>query len=114
MPLAWGERGGRAGAPSSGTCGCPAQGDKERWRHGATCPRKKILPCEGAEAVAHIDQRSCGCPIPGSVQGQAVQGLEASDPVEGVPACGMIKVLYDVQVGHCQRNKHPKTTSPRP
>uniref|UniRef100_A0A8B9J095 RAB11 family interacting protein 5 n=1 Tax=Amazona collaria TaxID=241587 RepID=A0A8B9J095_9PSIT len=37
----------------------------------------EALPCEGAEALAQGAQRSCGCPIPGSVQGQVGhRGLE--------------------------------------
>uniref|UniRef100_A0A8C6JQC2 Uncharacterized protein n=1 Tax=Melopsittacus undulatus TaxID=13146 RepID=A0A8C6JQC2_MELUD len=36
-----------------------------------------VLPWEGAEALAQGAQRSCGCPIPGSVQGQVGhRGLE--------------------------------------
>ena len=30
----------------------------------------------------------CGCPLPGSVQGQAGRGFEQPDLVEGVPAHG--------------------------
>ena len=30
---------------------------------------KKILYCEGGEALEQVAQRSCACPIPGSVQG---------------------------------------------
>ena len=46
-----------------------------------------IVPCEGGEAMAQGAQSSCGCPwIPGSVQGQAGQGLEQPGIVEGVPA----------------------------
>ena len=48
----------------------------------------KVLPCESGEALAQVAQRSCGCPISGSVQGQVVQGLEQPDLVEGVPARG--------------------------
>jgi len=33
-------------------------------------------------------QRSCGCPLPGSVQGQVGWGFEQSGLVEGVPAHG--------------------------
>ena len=33
-------------------------------------------------------QRSCGCPLPGSVQGQAGQGFEQPGLVEGVAAHG--------------------------
>jgi len=41
------------------------------------------LYTEGGEALA---QSSCGCPLPGSVQGQAGQGSEQPGLVEGVPA----------------------------
>ena len=40
------------------------------------------------EALAQVAQRSCGCPTPGSVQGQLGRGLEQPGLVEGVPACG--------------------------
>uniref|UniRef100_A0A672V587 Promyelocytic leukemia n=1 Tax=Strigops habroptila TaxID=2489341 RepID=A0A672V587_STRHB len=51
--------------------------------------RAEALPCEGAEALAQGAQRSCGCPIPGSVQGQVGhRGLEQPALVEGVPARG--------------------------
>jgi len=33
-------------------------------------------------------QRSCGCPLPGSVQGQVGWGSEQPRPMEGVPAHG--------------------------
>ena len=49
---------------------------------------EEILPCEGGEALAQVAQRSCGCPIPGSVQGQVGRGLEQPGLVEGVPAHG--------------------------
>ena len=32
--------------------------------------KEEILPCEGGEALAQVAQRSCGCPLPGRVQGQ--------------------------------------------
>ena len=35
-----------------------------------------------------VAQRGCGCPIPGSVQGQAGWGFEQPGRVEGVPAHG--------------------------
>ena len=56
----------------------------------------EVLPCEGGEALAQVAQRSCGCPIPGSVQGQVGRGLEQPGLVEGVPACGL--ELDDVKV----------------
>ena len=49
----------------------------------------QVLPCEGAEALAQGAQRSCGCPIAGSVQGQVGhRGLEQAALVKGVPARG--------------------------
>jgi len=47
--------------------------------------KKEILYCEGGEALEEI-VRSCGCLLPGSVQGQAGQGFEQPGLVEGVPA----------------------------
>jgi len=50
--------------------------------------KEEILYCEGGEALAQVAQRSCGCPLPGSVQGQAGRGFEHPGLVEGVPAHG--------------------------
>ena len=50
--------------------------------------KEEILPYEGGETLARVAQSSCGCPIPGSVQGQAGWGLEQPGQVEGVPAQG--------------------------
>ena len=47
-----------------------------------------FLPPEGGEALAQVAQRSCGCPLPGSVQGQVGGGFEQPGLVEGVPAHG--------------------------
>jgi len=47
-----------------------------------------ILYCESGEALAQVAQRSCGCPLPGSVQGQFGWGFEHPGLVEGVPAHG--------------------------
>jgi len=38
--------------------------------------------------VEQVAQRSWGCPLPGSVQGQVGRGFEQPGPVEGVPAHG--------------------------
>jgi len=43
---------------------------------------------KGGEALAQVAQRRCGCPLPGSVQGQAGWGFEQPGLVEGVPAHG--------------------------
>ena len=40
------------------------------------------------ETLEQVAQRSCVCPIPGSVQGQVGWGFEQPSPVEGVPARG--------------------------
>jgi len=40
------------------------------------------------EALAQVAQRSCGCPLPGSVQGQVGWSCEQPGLVEGVPAPG--------------------------
>jgi len=50
--------------------------------------KEEILPCEGGEALAQVAQRSCGCPLPGSVQGQVGWSFEHPGLVEGVPAHG--------------------------
>jgi len=44
--------------------------------------------CEGGEAPEQVSQRSCGCPLHGSVQGQVGWGFEQPGLVEGVPAHG--------------------------
>ena len=43
---------------------------------------------EGVEALAQAAQRSCGCPIPGGVQGQVGWGCGQPDLVSGSPAHG--------------------------
>ena len=48
--------------------------------------QEEILHCEGGEALEQAAQRDCGCPLPGSVQGQVGWGFEQSGLVEGVPA----------------------------
>lgn len=35
----------------------------------------KKMDNEGGEALAQVSQKSCGCPIPGKVQGQVGWGL---------------------------------------
>jgi len=46
--------------------------------------KKEILYYEGGEAVP----RSCGCPLPGSVQGHAEWGFDQPGLMKGVPAHG--------------------------
>ena len=41
---------------------------------------------EGGETLEQVIQRSCGCPITGSVQCQVGWGPEELDLVESVPA----------------------------
>jgi len=48
----------------------------------------EILHSEGGEALAQVAQRICGCPFPGSVQGQVGWGFEQPGLLEGVPAHG--------------------------
>jgi len=50
--------------------------------------RKKKFFTEGGEALAQVAQRSCGCTLPGSVQGQVGQGFEHLGLGESVPAHG--------------------------
>jgi len=51
-----------------------------------------MLHSEGGEALAQVAQRSCGCPIPGDVQGQVGWGTGQLDLVGGTTA-------YDRGVG---------------
>ena len=48
----------------------------------------KFLHHEGGEALAQVAQRSCGCPLPGSVQGQVGRGIEQPGLEKEVPAHG--------------------------
>jgi len=50
--------------------------------------KEEILHHEGGEARAQVAQSSCGCPLPGIVQGQVRWGFEQPGLVEGVPAHG--------------------------
>jgi len=43
---------------------------------------------KSGEALAQVAQRGCGCPLPGSVQGQAGWGFGQPALVEGVPDRG--------------------------
>ena len=47
--------------------------------------RKKFFT---VRVMRQVSQRSGGCPVPGSVQGQVGQGFDQLDLVEGVPAHG--------------------------
>ena len=48
--------------------------------------KEEILYSGGGEALAQAAQSSCGCPIPGNVQGQVGWGFGQADLLEGVPA----------------------------
>jgi len=50
----------------------------------------KFCYCDGGEALAQVAHRSCGCPLPGSVQGQVGRGFERPALMEGVPAHGRV------------------------
>jgi len=43
---------------------------------------------KGGEALIQVAQRSCGCPLPGGVQGEVGWSCEQPGLVEGVPAHG--------------------------
>jgi len=45
-----------------------------------------VYQCEGGEALEQVAYRSCGCPIPGSAQGQDVWGHQQYGLGDGVPA----------------------------
>jgi len=49
---------------------------------------EEILHHEGDETPAKVAQRSCGCPLPGSVQGQVGWSSEQPGVVEDVSARG--------------------------
>lgn len=49
---------------------------------------KKRFFTQGVEALEQLPQRSCGCPILESIQGQAGWSFVRTDLVESIPACG--------------------------
>jgi len=49
---------------------------------------KEILYYECCETLEQPAQRSCGCSLPGSAEGQVEWGFEQPGLVEGVPAHG--------------------------
>ena len=51
---------------------------------------------EGGETLEEVAQRSCGCPIIGSVQSQVGWGFKQTDVVKDVPAHGRAVELDDV------------------
>jgi len=48
--------------------------------------RKKFFYCQGGETLEQFAQRSCECPVPGSIQGQAGWGCEQPALERGGPA----------------------------
>jgi len=59
---------------------------QSQWKYLAS--REEILYCEGDEALEKVTQRSCGCPIPGNIQGYFGWSFDQPDLVEVVPAHG--------------------------
>jgi len=71
-------------------------GNGFKLKEGRFRLKKETVYCEGGEALAQVAQRSCGCPLPGSVQGQAGRGFEQPGLVGGVPARGRGLELDDL------------------
>ena len=77
----------------------------------------------GDEALEQVAQGSCGCPLPGSVQGQVGWGFEQPGLVEGVFACGgglelddlqgpsQPKPFYDSMINHKVKSQLPKVVN---
>ena len=68
---------------------------------------------EGGEALEQVVQRSCGCSIPGGVQGQVGQGSGHPDLVGGIPAYGRgygtrwsLRSTGEVQAGYQEEVLH--------
>ncbi|NWT99610.1 FEZ1 protein, partial [Urocynchramus pylzowi] len=61
---------------------CSHEEGRDGWDIG------KQLPHEDGPALSRVFQSSCGCPIPGSVRGQAGRGSEQPGPGEGAVARG--------------------------
>jgi len=59
-----------------------------KMKEGGFSYKEDILYSEVGEVLEQVSQRSCGCPLPGSVQGQVGWGFEHPGLVEGVPAHG--------------------------
>ena len=52
---------------------------------------------ESIETLAQVAQWGCGCPLPGSIQGQAGWGFEQPGIEGGVPACSRVLELYELK-----------------
>jgi len=52
--------------------------------------KEEILHYESGETLEQVAQRSCGCPVPGNVQGQVGRGFEQPDLMEVVAAHGKV------------------------
>jgi len=55
--------------------------------------KEEIFYEEGGEKLEQIAQRSCGCPVPVSIQGEVEWGFEQPDLVKDVSACGRVAGL---------------------
>jgi len=53
--------------------------------------KEEILPCEGGEALAQVAQRSCGCTLCGSIEGQVGWCFEHPGLVAGQLELGDLK-----------------------
>ena len=59
------------------------------WKKvGLDWTQEEIFYEEGGEKLGRVAQKSCGCPVMGSVQGQVGWGFEQIDLVEDVPVHG--------------------------
>jgi len=65
-----------------------ARGNGFKLKEGTFRHKEEILSYEGGEALEPVAQRSCGCLLRGSVQGQAGWGFEQPGLVKDVLALG--------------------------
>jgi len=59
--------------------------------------QEEIVYCNSGETLEQVPQRSCGCPLPESIQGQAGWGSEQPGLERGVPACSRGLELDDLK-----------------
>jgi len=57
--------------------------------------KKEVLHLEGSKTLKEVAQKSSGCLLPGSAQGQVGWDFDQDGPVEGVPAHGRVLELDD-------------------